>query len=73
MSQNIPEKQVPIADDLIWGAASIAAELGVPLQRVYYLIRTNRIPIAKIGTKTIVASRRQLRRALTPAISVISP
>ena len=56
-----------IGDDLIWGAGAIADELGVPLQRVYYLIRTHRIPISKLGNKTIIASRRALRRALCAA------
>jgi hypothetical protein len=56
------------ADDLIWGAKAIADELGIPLTRVYYLIRTKRIPFKKLGPKTIIASRRQLQRALSQIV-----
>jgi hypothetical protein len=62
-----PTKQAPIGDDLIWGAEGIAAELHLTVAQVYQLIRGRRIPIAKLGAKTIVASRKQLRRVLTPA------
>ena len=67
MSKDEAEKQAALSDDLIWGAQAIADELNVPLQRIYYLIRTKKIPHTKIGPKTIIASRRQLRRALSLA------
>jgi hypothetical protein len=60
-------KPSTIGDDLIWGAQAIADELGVSVQRIYYLIRTQKIPITKIGNKTIIASRKQLRRSLSLA------
>jgi hypothetical protein len=63
------EKQAALSDDLIWGAQAIADELGIPLQRVYYFIRIGKLPVNKIGTKTIIASRRQLRRFFVPSTS----
>jgi hypothetical protein len=59
----------PIGDDLIWGAQAIADELGIPIDRVYYFVRKKKIPAAKLGPKTIVASRKALRRALTTVIA----
>jgi hypothetical protein len=58
-----------VADDILRGAAEIAAELGVEPMDVYYLHKTKRYPISKLG-KILIASRRQLRRthrALTSA------
>jgi hypothetical protein len=51
------------ADDLLVGAAAIAAFLGVKEKHVYYAARTKRLPIGKLG-KNLVASRRKLTRAL---------
>jgi hypothetical protein len=67
MSATDPQLQStpPLGDDLIWGAQAIADELGIPIDRAYYLIRKKRIPAAKLGQKTIVASRKALKRALT--------
>jgi hypothetical protein len=55
-----------LSDDLLWGCAAIADELGLSLSQVQYLVRTEAISIARLGKKTIVASRKQLRRDLTP-------
>jgi excisionase family DNA binding protein len=65
----IEDKQATPSDDLLWGAEQVAAFLGISVDRVYYLIRTKRLPIAKLGRKTIVASKKKLQRALadTPA------
>lgn len=57
------------SDDLLWGAKSIAAFLGVSIDRVYYEIRMKRLPIKKLGAKTVVASRRQLQRAITATLT----
>lgn len=57
------------SDDLLWGAAAVAQFLGVSLDRVYYLIRTKRLPIAKLGRKSIVASKKKLRRALADTLA----
>jgi hypothetical protein len=59
-----PPQPAP-SNDLLWGAQAIAEFLGVPIDRVYYLIRTKRVPFTKLGPKTILASKRQLRRALS--------
>jgi excisionase family DNA binding protein len=65
----IEEQQVALSDDLLWGGQEVADFLGVPLDRVYYLIRTKRLPIAKLGHKTIVASRKKLERAITDTLA----
>jgi hypothetical protein len=51
-----------VADDLLIGAAAIAAELGVNARAVYLLNEKKRLPIRKLG-KNLIASRNQLRRA----------
>jgi hypothetical protein len=54
-----------LADDLIWGiggANGIAAELGIPPGRAYYLAAKGVLPVHKLGHRTVVASRKQLRR-----------
>lgn len=51
-----------LSDDLIFGAANIANELGVEAHTVYYWHRKKMLPITKVG-KTLVASRRKLQRA----------
>jgi hypothetical protein len=65
MSDIEKDKQVTPSDDLLWGAQAIADFLGVSVDRVYYLIRTKQLPIAKLGRKTVVASRKKLQRAMT--------
>ena len=57
------------ADDLLWGAAAIAEYIGVPVDRVYYMVRKKKLPIAKLGEKSIVASRKELKRALAAITS----
>jgi hypothetical protein len=51
-----------LAGDLIWGAAAIAAELGIEERRAFYLLDRRLIPARKIGTLWC-ASRHQLRVA----------
>jgi hypothetical protein len=60
-----PKKPESLSDDLIWGVAGehgIAAELGIPASKAYYLVARGAIPVERLGHKTIVASRKQLRR-----------
>jgi hypothetical protein len=62
-------KRPALADDLIWGVDGehgIAAEMGLSVRRVRYLIEKGepRLPVRKFGARTIVASRRELRRYL---------
>jgi hypothetical protein len=57
------------SDDLLWGAQAIADFLGVPLARIYYEIRMKRLPISKLGKKTVVASRKKLQRAIADTLT----
>jgi hypothetical protein len=61
----LPTVPESLSADLLWGAESIADELGVTVDRIYYLIRTQKLPIKKLGPKLLVASRRELRAALS--------
>jgi hypothetical protein len=63
-----PEHAAP-GDDLLWGARAVADFLGVSVDRVYYLVRMKRLPIAKLGRKTIVASRKKLQRAIADTLA----
>jgi hypothetical protein len=61
--KNLPTAS--LADDTIWGVSGkqgIAAEIGRTPQQTYYLIAQGALPVRKLGHKTIVASRKQLRR-----------
>jgi hypothetical protein len=69
MSDIEKEKQDAPANDLLWGARSVADFLGVSVDRVYYLIKVRRLPIAKLGRKTVVASRKRLQRAITDTLT----
>lgn len=63
--QNIPPQS--LADDTIWGVGGkngIAAAIGRTPQQTYYLIARGRLPVKKIGHRTIIASREQLRLCL---------
>jgi hypothetical protein len=51
-----------LADDLLSGAAEIAEFLGTNPREVYHLVKTQRLPIGRLGRK-LLASRSQLRRA----------
>jgi len=62
-------KRLAISDDLIWGIKGddgIAAVMGISVRRVRYLIEKGepKLPVRKFGKRTIVASRRELRRYL---------
>jgi hypothetical protein len=52
-----------LSDDLLWGAQAIADFLGIKVDSIYYLVRMKRLPIGKLGSKTIIASKKRLRRA----------
>jgi hypothetical protein len=51
-----------LADDLLNGAAEIAEFLGTNTREIYWLAKTRRLPIGRLGRK-LIASRSQLRRA----------
>ena len=59
---NLAEKPTDgtLGTDLIFGAASIAAELGVSTRRAFYLCEHQYIPAKKLGA-TWVCSRQKLR------------
>jgi hypothetical protein len=78
MSDIETDKQATPSDDLLWGAQAVADFLGVSTDRVYYLIRKNanpktpkneKLPIGKLGRKTVVASRRKLQRAIADTLT----
>lgn len=52
-----------LADDLIYGAAAIGKEIGLPERKVFYHAERGNLPIRKIGN-LLVASRCQLRARL---------
>ena len=66
MSSTHFDAEQSLADDLIWGVDGddgIAAFLGLEPQQVYYLIAKKKLRgIRKMGHRTIVASRSELRR-----------
>jgi hypothetical protein len=64
MSNDVAEPQV--SDDLLWGTQAIADFIGKSLTETQYLIRIEALPIGRLGSKTLFASKKQLRRALTP-------
>ena len=39
---------------------------GLPARKVYYLVDLKKIPVRKIGHRTICASRAELRRVFAP-------
>jgi hypothetical protein len=41
----------PLADELIWQVADIAAELGLPTRVAYNLLKTRALPAQKVGGK----------------------
>jgi hypothetical protein len=66
-SEDTTKQQQPAAsDDICWGAQEIADEIGKSLSKTQYLIRKGALPVGRLGPKTIFASKRQLRRHLTP-------
>jgi hypothetical protein len=58
-----PSSRDRLADDLLVGAPAIGAELGVDASAVYYIHKTQKLPIGKWG-KYLVASKRALRNAV---------
>jgi hypothetical protein len=63
-SSSSSQPKLAIADDIVWGVAGehgIAAELGIPEGRAYYLIAQGKIPVTRLGHRTILASRKRLR------------
>jgi hypothetical protein len=59
-------RQLAASEDLLWGTKAIADYIGKSLSETQYLVRTNALPIGRLGPKTLFASKKQLRRHLTP-------
>jgi hypothetical protein len=62
MSNDTHPTRESVADDAVWGVANIAAEIGRSRGQTYYLIAKGIIPVARLGHRTLLASRRQLRK-----------
>jgi hypothetical protein len=58
-----PKPENTESSDLIWGAASIAREINRTTAQTYHLLGSGALDgcVAKLGRKTIVASRAKLR------------
>lgn len=50
----------PLAEDLLFGATAIAAELGWKERRVYYLAERKELPVDKVGG-SLVSTKTRLR------------
>lgn len=51
-----------LSADLLFGAEAIAAFVGVEPSQIYYIRKSKKLPIGKLG-KILIASRRRLKRA----------
>ena len=63
-SRNHPQSD-SLASDLLWGIDGqygIAAFIGRKPREAYYLIKRGQLPVRRLGHRTIVASRSELRR-----------
>ena len=49
-----------LADDLLYGAEPIAEFLGLKKEQVFYLVRTGKLPVTRLGER-IVGSKTVLR------------
>jgi hypothetical protein len=66
MPNNTSDSHQPtISDDICWGVQAIAREIGRSKTETEYLIRSGMITVSRLGKKTLIASKRQLRRDLT--------
>ncbi len=50
--------------DLLWGAAAIAGHIKRSLRQTYYLIEQEKLPVKKLGPRTIVGSRAEIDASL---------
>jgi len=59
----------PLNDDRdnenIWGVPAMARYIGRTPRQVYHLIAKGRLPVKKLGRRTIVARKRELDAALS--------
>jgi hypothetical protein len=65
MSNHSEKKTSALADDLLWGVPSIAAEINRTPAQTYHLISKRKLKgVTKLSHKVIVGSRRRLRQQL---------
>jgi hypothetical protein len=62
----------PLIDDLLWGTKSIAAFIGKSLTETQYLVGKNKIPVGRLGPKTVFASKKQLTSHFSSATQLTS-
>jgi excisionase family DNA binding protein len=58
-------KQQQLAEDLLWGVDGedgIAKFLNIPVRKTYRLIAAGKLPVLRLGHRTITASKSNLRR-----------
>jgi hypothetical protein len=71
-NSNMSSDKDDLAADLLFGVIGprgIAAFLGLPSPKVYYLIAQGKIPVVKMGHRTIIASKTRLRKLFTGAMA----
>lgn len=61
-----------LADDLAWGAAAIACEIGLPIRQTFYCLEAGLLPACKVGRRW-VGSKRALRAYLSGATTIPEP
>jgi hypothetical protein len=50
-----------LADDVLFGAEAIAAELGISVRKAFHLLESKHLPATKVG-RTWTSTRSRLRR-----------
>ena len=58
------QKQKQSSGDLLWGVEAIADHIGRTKRQAQYLIENDKIPVTRLGPKTIVGSRTGINTAL---------
>jgi hypothetical protein len=60
----LSQKQKQSSGDLLWGVEAIADHIGRTKRQAQYLIENDKIPVTRLGPKTIVGSRTGINTAL---------
>jgi hypothetical protein len=68
MGQQLASDDNALSNDLIWGVASIAAEIGRNSRQTFHMLENGKLPAAKNGGRW-VASRSGLRRHFAALIA----
>lgn len=62
-----------LPSDLLWGADAIVRYINRSRFQVFYLIRKGRIPVKKVGPRTLLARKSELDRALAKLEATDAP